>query len=274
MSPEKQLKTDELTINYVEGPKSGPPLVMLHGLTGAWQGWSSVLPELQKNWHVFAPDLRGHGKTGRSPDMQFRNQDYARDVIALLKTIGEPVVLAGHSLGAMVSIVVAAEYPEGVNGVVLVDPPLYSAIDGIDAQQDALAWFKGLLSMLEDEPSFEQVLAKMRAVMPEMDENSLQAQSLILSHVAAGTLRTAIEDRIWEGVDLRSALSRIKCPIHMIYGDWSHGAVIRDEDVALVKEVCPSAVLVHIPNASHMIPLERPDIVMQQINALLPVSDR
>src|SRR5579862_8156084 len=100
-------------LNYFEGPKSGPPLVLLHGMTGFWRAWYGLIPELSKNWHVFAPDFRGHGKTGRSSEIQYRNQDYARDIIALLKSIGEPAVLVGHSLGGMVSIVVAAQYPAG-----------------------------------------------------------------------------------------------------------------------------------------------------------------
>jgi len=83
MLPEKFFDTGELTINYAEGGESGPPLVLLHGLTGRWQDFQPVIPQLTPKWHVYGCDLRGHGKSGRIAGHYYLT-DYLRDLIAFL----------------------------------------------------------------------------------------------------------------------------------------------------------------------------------------------
>ncbi len=126
MQNEKTFDTGELTLNYIEGG-SGAPLVLLHGLTSnKFRNWKPLLPALETNYHVYALDMRGHGKSGRAPDNQYRNADYVRDVIAFLKHLDAPVVLMGISLGAMVALVTASGYAGGVRALILLEPPLSS----------------------------------------------------------------------------------------------------------------------------------------------------
>src|SRR5215216_3856606 len=164
MQNEKWFDTGELRLNYIE-EGSGAPMVLLHGLTSQKLGWHSALPELTKHWHVYVPDLRGHGKTGHAPDEQYHNADYARDVIAFLKHIGEPAVLMGHSLGAMVAIVTAAQYPEGVRAIVLLDPPLSTYSASIQIQPDVAYWFSLVASVMKDSPSHDTLVARLRERM-------------------------------------------------------------------------------------------------------------
>src|SRR5215475_8577170 len=99
MENRKSFNTGEVTLSYFEGEANGQPLVLLHGLTLNNNEWATLLPELTQHWHVYAPELRGHGQSGRPSDRtQYRIVDYARDIIAFLKSIGQPVVLMGHSL--------------------------------------------------------------------------------------------------------------------------------------------------------------------------------
>ena len=112
--------------------------------------------------------MRGHGKSDRAPDDQYHNIDYARDVIAFLKHIGEPVVLIGHSLGAMTAIIVASQYPEGVRALVLLDPPLFSYPAGVRYADDQ--WFELVASIMQDNPTYETVVARLREKMPEAGE--------------------------------------------------------------------------------------------------------
>ncbi|MGB9203882.1 MAG: alpha/beta hydrolase, partial [Terriglobales bacterium] len=60
---ERTFDTGEVRLNYAEGPAHGPPLVLLHGLGRRWQVFLPVIPALSLRWHIFAPDLRGHGKS-------------------------------------------------------------------------------------------------------------------------------------------------------------------------------------------------------------------
>jgi pimeloyl-ACP methyl ester carboxylesterase len=59
--------TDDVRLNYVVGPENGLPLLLIPGRMESWQGYKCVLPELSKRFHIFVPDLRGHGKSTWTP---------------------------------------------------------------------------------------------------------------------------------------------------------------------------------------------------------------
>jgi pimeloyl-ACP methyl ester carboxylesterase len=269
MQTEKSFDTGELTLKYIEGG-SGAPMVLLHGLTAQKLGWYSLFPGLSKNWHVYAPDLRGHGMSDRAPDNHYGNQDYARDIIACLKQLGEPVILVGHSLGAMTAIVTASQYPEGVRAVVLLDPPLYTYIDDIHLSAGPLNWFTMVAEVMRDNPSQETVVARLHEKMPEASAQEVAQTAEFVGRVAAGTVETALRDEIWQGVDLPKALQSIHCPTLLIHGDWDHGAAMRQEDVDFFKSNCLSATVVHLKGADHGLMMnEQPEILLQQLNAFL-----
>ena len=66
MLTEKTFDAGEIVINFAEGEAAGPPLVMLHGSTLRWQTFGNFIPTLEQSWHIYACDLRGHGKSGRA----------------------------------------------------------------------------------------------------------------------------------------------------------------------------------------------------------------
>jgi pimeloyl-ACP methyl ester carboxylesterase len=68
MLTEKTFDTGELMLNYYEGTTDAPPMVLLHGLTGHSAHMTFPSSDLQDQWHLYAPDLRGHGKSGRAAD--------------------------------------------------------------------------------------------------------------------------------------------------------------------------------------------------------------
>lgn len=120
---EHGLHTGVVALNYAEGEASGHPLVLLHGGSARWQSSLPLIPEVSQRWHVYAPDLRGHGKSGRVPGC-YRLIDYAVDIAAFLQqVVQQPAVLFGHSLGGHVAILVAARYPHLVRGLIIGDAP-------------------------------------------------------------------------------------------------------------------------------------------------------
>jgi pimeloyl-ACP methyl ester carboxylesterase len=120
-SREYRFDTGAVILNYAEVPSPGTPLVLLHGGNARWQAFETIPPDLSGAWHVYAPDFRGQGKSGWVPGT-YRLQDYTDDTIALLRHhIDEPAYLFGHSLGGIVALLVAAQYPEGVRAVAVGD---------------------------------------------------------------------------------------------------------------------------------------------------------
>src|SRR5215471_11388081 len=113
-------------IHYLRTGGAGPPLVLLHGLTGNGACWSPLARSLEGDFDVVMPDARGHGRSS-APLHGYRYDDHASDVVGLIRSLGlaAPIVL-GHSMGGMTAAVVASRVAEIIRGVILVDPTFLS----------------------------------------------------------------------------------------------------------------------------------------------------
>lgn len=269
MLTEKPFDTGEITLAYLENESSNPPLLLLHGLTGWRADWRNLVPLLVSDWHVYLLELRGHGNSGRGAS--YHLPDYARDITAFLRSVSDPVVLAGFSLGALVALTTAAQYPEGIRALVLIDPPLFTGRGTMDAlQPESNGYFRWVYEMMKANPSYETILEQVIANFPpEMDETMYRGIADQLSRVAPGTVEAALLNQLWEGIELPAALRDVQSPTLMIHGDWASGAVVRDEDVPFVRQHLPSAQIVRIPSAGHLIPIEYPQVVLQHLNNFL-----
>ena len=74
------------------------PLVLLHGLSANSTSWAPVTERTARDWRSYALDFRGHGRSDRTPG-RYRLDDYIDDADHLLQMIGQPAIVAGHSLG-------------------------------------------------------------------------------------------------------------------------------------------------------------------------------
>ncbi|PLP56344.1 alpha/beta hydrolase [Mesorhizobium loti] len=112
------------TIAYVEmGDTQGKPLLLIHGYTDNSRSWSLVAPFLKAR-HVFAIDLRGHGKSA-APDCCYAITDLANDASLFLDAVGvNKADVVGHSLGSMTAQMLSATHPEKVDHLVLVSSSL------------------------------------------------------------------------------------------------------------------------------------------------------
>src|SRR5262245_26658365 len=121
---EQSFDTGVVTLNYAEGPATGSALLLLHGGNARWQFFGEIMLDLVDKWHLYVPDLRGQGKSGRVPG-RYRLQDFTDDTITFLqKGVGEPAHLFGVSLGGIIALMVAAQAPALVLSVVVGDSPL------------------------------------------------------------------------------------------------------------------------------------------------------
>lgn len=118
----QQIITPEnVSVSY-EKYGSGPPLVLVHGsFSGPIANWEFVKPLFEERFTVYALARRGRGETSATHDHSL--EDEGRDVVALIRAIGEPVFLLGHSHGAQVVLAAAAQVPETVRQLVLYEAP-------------------------------------------------------------------------------------------------------------------------------------------------------
>jgi pimeloyl-ACP methyl ester carboxylesterase len=100
---------------------TGPPMLLVHGLGSSHAHWLAVTRKFARHHQVLAPDLPGFG---RSP-LEARDtgvEANAKLISRLVDELQEPVILVGHSLGALVTMLVAADRPSDIAGLVLVAP--------------------------------------------------------------------------------------------------------------------------------------------------------
>jgi len=108
-----------ITINGAEiyyqehGNSNQTPVILIHGSTiDSHTDWDSIIPKLAKQYKVFAPDCRGHGRSN-NPKLSYSFKELADDVAAFVHVMGyEKAHIIGHSNGGNVALVTAVEHPE------------------------------------------------------------------------------------------------------------------------------------------------------------------
>ncbi len=257
-----------MTINYAEDPGPGRAIVMLHGMTGDWLGFRDLMLRLSGQWHSYACDLRGHGKSGRD-EGKYNLVDYERDTLSFLEKVSGPAVLLGHSLGALTALLCAAEKTDMARGLILLDPPVYVRNAPVGIHAGVGDWFGWVHETMKDHPAQDQVMEACRLREPDADESDLQAMALRVSRVDAGTVGAALENRMGEGVDMDAALKKLRCPTLVLRGEWKYGACVRNEDAAWIQENAPAARIIQIPGGTHGFLWERREETTELIRDFL-----
>jgi pimeloyl-ACP methyl ester carboxylesterase len=228
------------TLHYVEGPRAGPALLLLHGVTRNWRDWEPLLPELMREWHVFALDHRGHGRSGRAGD-GYLVADYCHDAAAFVRaTFSEPVTVAGHSLGAMVALSLAAECGPHISAVVLEDPPFHTMGRDIGATPYR-AQFAGMQEAARRGGGVTAITGSLaETCLPSAqgpvrlgdvrDRASLEFSAECLTELDPEVLTPLIEARWLDGYEAAELWPRVACPALLLQGDPGAGGAFTDED--------------------------------------------
>ena len=116
---------------------SGPALLVLHGLFGSATNWRSIARSLSANYEVHALDLRNHGASPWADTMSYR--EMADDVRHYIDRHGlGQVAVMGHSMGGKTAMVLALEYPELVERLIVVDIAPRSYADSLSSYAQAM----------------------------------------------------------------------------------------------------------------------------------------
>ncbi len=121
------VKSHSATVNGVKivylkaGQGSETPVVLLHGYAETSHMWLPVIAQLADRRVVIAPDLRGSGASEK-PDSGYDKKALAQDIHALVQSLGYPKIkVVGHDIGLMVAYAYAAQYPNEVESIALMD---------------------------------------------------------------------------------------------------------------------------------------------------------
>jgi 3-oxoadipate enol-lactonase len=118
---DRVIETAGIRLAYrVSGSPGAPPLVLLHGLGDGAASWEGVAPAFARRWRVYAPDLRGHGRSDRTGNYSVELME--ADLLGFLDALGlDRVDLIGHSMGGLVGYLLAGDHPERVARLILED---------------------------------------------------------------------------------------------------------------------------------------------------------
>jgi pimeloyl-ACP methyl ester carboxylesterase len=121
----------DLSVLDFGDPKRPVDLIFVHANGFNAMTYRTLLAPLSNSLRIWAPDLRGHGRTALPTGTDGRRNwhDHRDDLVALLDALdGPPVVMAGHSMGATSSILAAALRPDRVSRLVLLDPVIWTRL--------------------------------------------------------------------------------------------------------------------------------------------------
>ncbi|MCV3270565.1 alpha/beta fold hydrolase [Roseobacter sinensis] len=114
-------------LSYSEfGTADAPTTLIVHGLYGSGRNWGVIAKRLSNALHVITPDLRNHGQSPWSDSHSY--DDMAEDLAEVIKHLGGPAHVVGHSMGGKAAMVLASRYPDLVDRLIVADiaPVAYS----------------------------------------------------------------------------------------------------------------------------------------------------
>ena len=250
-----------VTIQLAQWDGNGKPILCIHGITANCRCWDVIASSLSPAHRVMAMDLRGRGLSG-SPDSGYSIEHHCQDILALLDDlhIGKAVIM-GHSLGAFIATVFAAEHSERVDRIILVDG------GGKLSEVQMAKVFEGIKPSLDRLgrvfPSFEDYLDLMKTA-PFFKSWTPALETYYRYEIEAvdGGVRSRIdpahiqEERENLGkVDVSRFYEKLSCPVLILRA--TEGMVAED-DLLLPQDVVegmvrriPHARYVDIPGTNH-----------------------
>ncbi|MGR8920205.1 MAG: alpha/beta fold hydrolase [Gammaproteobacteria bacterium] len=277
--------SQRLRLHYVDwGNPQAPPLLLVHGGRDHCRNWDWVAQALREDWHVIAPDLRGHGDSEWSADGHYEMAGYIYDLAQLVHQQQlAPVTIVAHSLGGNIALRYAGLYPESVRRLVAIEglglspkmlaerraKPFHERLRGwIDDKRALAGRLPRRYASIED--AFKRMQEENKHLSPE------QARHLTVHGVNQnedGTYSWKFDNyvRAWPPYDMPTGAvedlwSRITCPTLLVHGEESWASNPEEDGRAAHFA---NARVVGFSGAGHWVHHDRLDGFLDELRAFL-----
>jgi non-heme chloroperoxidase len=241
------------------GPRSGTPVLLLHGYSDSWFSFSRILDLMPPELRLIIPDQRGHGDSER-PANGYTPEKFAEDAVALLDVLSiSAATVIGHSMGSFVAQRLALLAAKRVTRLVL-------AGSAASADNEVVRGLVPLVQSLTDpvDPTFVREFQSSTIYRPVPD--------VFFERVIAESLK--LPARVWEAVlagllDLPILLdtAAIQCPTSIFWGDRDAIFGRSDQDELLRR--IPGARLHVFTECGHDPHWEAPDEFVRELTAAI-----
>jgi pimeloyl-ACP methyl ester carboxylesterase len=269
--PIRYITIGGLRIRYIVTGE-GPPLVLLHTLRTQLDLFQKVIPQLRRDFTVYAVDYPGHGWSD-IPKADYSPQFFTRFSTDFLEALDiRKALVAGVSIGASIPLLMAAERNPRIRGIVSINPYDYGK-RGIDRAN----FVAKVLFTLAPIPVLGDTVMRLRN---RIVEGKVLDGAVAFPRAVPAALREevyTVGERpghyraflnlirhmpLWR--DAHQVYPQIQVPVLLIYGDhdWS-----REAERELTLRQIPGARLVTVKDGGHFLPLDQPEAVVQQIRA-------
>jgi len=270
--PIQYIDIDGSRMRYIK-TGSGPNLVLLHTLRSQLDIFEKVVPELSKNFTVYALDYPGHGFS-ETPDVDYVPSMFTEQVEHFLDELDiRDAILSGISIGGVISLLIAAKHNPNVNGVVAVNPYDYDKGMGV-TRGNFIAWLIVKPTLI---PVLGETFMRFRTRIVEkiifeggVTRNSALTDGFIDSMYRAGEQRGRYRGLInlfrngkqWE--DARDEYENINIPVKVVYGDqdWSNEAE-RQRTISAI----PNSASATINEGGHFLSMDQPEALIAEIES-------
>ena len=266
---DRTVAVDGCPIHYLRwGDPAKPGLVLVHGGAAHAHWWSFLAPQLAHQYHVVAPDLSGHGDSGRRAE--YPREQWAQEIVAVGDDAGfiGPPVLVGHSLGGFVSIVAASLYGDRLAGAIIVDSPVRAP----DPESEEGARGRAFRNP-KTYADLATACAHFRLIPPQP-----ATHDFIVDHVARNSLRRVEAGWTWKFdpqvfvrvslVPMSDYLANARCRVAIFRGEFSD-LVPPETGEYMYGLLDRNAPIVEIPQAHHHLILDQPLAFIAALRAIL-----
>ena len=251
----------------VAGAEEDPPLVLLHGYPANNQLWRHCIPPLAGHFRVYAPDLPGHGRSGKPLDVDYDLNFYVRSLLGFCDALGlERTDLVVHDLGGTAGLGLVARYPERVTRFVVMNTAPY------------VEWpFMTRLAVgLVRNPFFARWMMARTGFRWALRVFTVHHPAAITADVAdlyrAPWVESPAARRLFSQVmslpparltEPRESLRRITVPTLVLWGEKDRALPARIAHQ--LQGDIPNAELVIVPDCGHFLQEEQPQLVVEHL---------
>jgi pimeloyl-ACP methyl ester carboxylesterase len=277
--------SQRLRLHYVDwGNPGAPPLLLVHGGRDHCRNWDWVAAALRHDWHVLAPDLRGHGDSQWSLSANYTLSAYVYDLAQLIHQQElAPVTIVSHSLGGMIALRYAGIYPDFVRKLVAIEGLGASPRRVVERRRLSVAermrrWVDEQRALAGRLPrryaELDDALARMREANRHLSpEQALHLTEHGVNQNEDGTYSWKFDNYVrldppyeMTPVEVEELWGRIACPTLLVYGKESWASNPAEDGRARHFR---DARVVSVENAGHWVHHDRLDAFIDTVREFL-----